>query len=567
MSVHGFGFSASNEDRDDDRENNASRPGRDNRSGRDDTAPRASGESSRGAAGNGASDNNGSADGHGSDNSAHASGSARGAGHSGSNGNRTSGSDSRTSGDNDSATGPNNIFDAFAQMFGGSSFAAFPGGFSIHSVVDPSAGGNTSGSGNTGANPNDLFGSLSGMFAGFQEAMNDAMKNQSEGGEHQALNLTAIEKAARQHISEESRTNPRLTAPSEGDDTAVRDATQLVTIWLDDATALDRADISPTVCTPTQWLVETLPTWQKLMSPIAQAMQDAQLETVPEELRSAVTTIMAVFGGVNGMNVTQQLSASLANLALRTVSTTEWGIPLARHSAILPWRLDDLSTEFGQPAREVLIYLCAREAAHQRLFARAGWLDERIILAVENYSKGVHLDTAAIDEAMRDIEGMQGDPNEMMARMQEFMEASSNPEMYSDNPQAAVQLDTLLSLIEGWVDAVVATALFDRIPVTKDIHAAWCRYRTEHPALSDVASGVGLNLTPSRADDAALLWNRLTAAVGVEARDNVWNHPDFLPVATDLDHPARFIDAQLAAQDADDFDPISEIKRLEDEGK
>jgi hypothetical protein len=42
--------------------------------------------------------------------------------------------------------------------------------------------------------------------------------------------------------------------------------------------------------------------------------------------------------------------------------------------------------------------------------------------------------------------------------------------------------------------------------------------------------------------EAAVLWERLTEAAGVDARDAVWQHPDLLPSAADLDEPAGFID-------------------------
>jgi hypothetical protein len=42
--------------------------------------------------------------------------------------------------------------------------------------------------------------------------------------------------------------------------------------------------------------------------------------------------------------------------------------------------------------------------------------------------------------------------------------------------------------------------------------------------------------------EAAELWERLTQAAGIDARDAVWNHPDLLPRSQDLDDPAAFID-------------------------
>ena len=62
------------------------------------------------------------------------------------------------------------------------------------------------------------------------------------------------------------------------------------------------------------------------------------------------------------------------------------------------------------------------------------------------------------------------------------------------------------------------------------------------PAEQTFATLVGLELRPRKLREAAALWERLTEAAGADARDAVWQHPDLLPGAEDLDEPAGFID-------------------------
>ncbi|HTM86334.1 MAG TPA: zinc-dependent metalloprotease, partial [Mycobacterium sp.] len=71
------------------------------------------------------------------------------------------------------------------------------------------------------------------------------------------------------------------------------------------------------------------------------------------------------------------------------------------------------------------------------------------------------------------------------------------------------------------------------------------RRATGGPAEQTFASLVGLELRPRKLREAAELWERLTDAVGVDARDAVWQHPDLLPGSRDLDEPAGFIDSIL----------------------
>lgn len=103
--------------------------------------------------------------------------------------------------------------------------------------------------------------------------------------------------------------------------------------------------------------------------------------------------------------------------------------------------------------------------------------------------------------------------------------------------------------------------------MASSIGAAWSVYRdNDQPGMESLVKTVGISLSAPKASEAAELWRRLTVAVGIERRDDVWNHPDFLPVDSDLDSPAGFIDSILASQeDVDGFDPIGEIERLERE--
>ena len=120
------------------------------------------------------------------------------------------------------------------------------------------------------------------------------------------------------------------------------------------------------------------------------------------------------------------------------------------------------------------------------------------------------------------------------------------PKATPEQTAALERLETLLALIEGWVQTVVADALGDRIPGTSALSETLRRRRaTGGPAEQTFATLVGLELRPRKLREAAVLWERLTQAVGADARDAVWQHPDLLPNAEDLDEPAGFIDRMI----------------------
>jgi hypothetical protein len=67
--------------------------------------------------------------------------------------------------------------------------------------------------------------------------------------------------------------------------------------------------------------------------------------------------------------------------------------------------------------------------------------------------------------------------------------------------------------------------------------------------------------------EAAVLWERLTDAAGIDARDAVWQHPDLLPNSADLDEPAGFIDRIIGGDTSGlDIDSaIAEFQKSQDE--
>ena len=66
---------------------------------------------------------------------------------------------------------------------------------------------------------------------------------------------------------------------------------------------------------------------------------------------------------------------------------------------------------------------------------------------------------------------------------------------------------------------------------------------------------MGLELRPKRLREAAALWDELYKERGATGRDAVWEHPDFLPTAEDLDDPSGFVRGSAPM----DFDNIADL--------
>jgi len=135
----------------------------------------------------------------------------------------------------------------------------------------------------------------------------------------------------------------------------------------------------------------------------------------------------------------------------------------------------------------------------------------------------------------------------------------------TDEQLAALRrLETMLALVEGWVDVVTAQATA-RLPKSDAIAESVKRRRAAGgPAESAFATLVGLELRPRRLREAAAMWQAVTDAVGAEARDGLWAHPDIVPSEADVDDPTLLI-ARLTGGEPEQDDVDRALQDLLDD--
>jgi len=186
---------------------------------------------------------------------------------------------------------------------------------------------------------------------------------------------------------------------------------------------------------------------------------------------------------------------------------------------------------------------------------------------VEAYAAGMKIDMSGMEQMAAGFDpSALADPSKMEELLSQGM---FEPKATPEQTLALERLETLLALVEGWVATVVSSALGDRIPGTVALSEMVRRRRaTGGPAEQTFATLLGLELRPRKMREAGVLWERLTEAAGIDARDAVWNHPDLMPSSSDLDEPAGFIDriigGDVSSADIDSL--IEEIQKDSDGG-
>jgi putative hydrolase len=261
---------------------------------------------------------------------------------------------------------------------------------------------------------------------------------------------------------------------------------------------------------------------------------------------------------VGGTLFAMQLGQVVGQLATEVVSGGDVGIPLLdgeqRQAALVAQNIDTFASGLDIAIVEVRLYLAVRELAHARLFRHAKWVRLHLLTQITDFARGIRIDTDRLEQLAADFDP--SNPEELRAAV---TSGALIPPKSDEQLAALARLETMLALVEGWVDVVTAAATA-RLPKSIAIAETVRRRRAAGgPAESAFATLVGLELRPRRLREAAAMWQAVQDAVGAEARDSLWAHPDILPTDADIDDPTALVARlQGGTPEPDDVDQALE---------
>jgi len=352
-----------------------------------------------------------------------------------------------------------------------------------------------------------------------------------------AVNWTLAHDTARGLVAQAG--DPSVSAAERRE---VEQALDLATLWLDPVSSFPATSSGGGAWSRSEWIEATLPSWQRIVEPVAVRVNDSMNgilpteglpEGLPPEFAQMAAPLMGMARQMGSMMFGSQLGQGLGTLAGEVLGAADVGIPLTDDGrcALLPRNVAAFGEGLGVDLDQVRLYVALREAASQRLFAHVPWLRSQLTAAVEAYASGITLDRSRIEEAARGI-----DPSNPEAMQEVLASGVFIPEDTPEQMAALARLETLLALVEGWVDDVVTEASAGRLPAADALRETMRRRRaTGGPAEKTFATLVGLELRPRRLREASQLWSSVREARGPEARDALWGHPDLLPAPDDLD--------------------------------
>lgn len=333
-------------------------------------------------------------------------------------------------------------------------------------------------------------------------------------------------------------------------------ALRLADHWLDEVTLLPAAGGKVTAWSRAEWVEQTLTGWLELIGPLAANLGDSmasafkELEEggqLPAEMDLGAMggfagPLGAIVKQLGGALFAQQLGTTIGTLAGKVVGANDITLPLTKVTALVPANVTEWAQDLGLSDEDVRIFLALRESATARLLAHVPWLATRLKESVAAYGSGLVINISAIQEQAERAIAAMGESNNPEAIQDAINDGLFMPAHTPEQEAALTRLETLLALIEGWVDVVVNQAMGDRVPSRLNLQETSRRRRaTASPTQITFATLVGLEVSPRLARESAHFWQVATDQYGPAKRDEFWSHSELLPDASGIADPIAFL--------------------------
>jgi putative hydrolase len=365
----------------------------------------------------------------------------------------------------------------------------------------------------------------------------------------EGLNWSLVETQAKQIANQGSKRVSDSVAKS------ISNAMATGSLWLDEVTEVASITSEPKLLSRELWIADSLGLFKDLATPVANRMSEALTENfqenLPEEFSGFMSQASGIMKSAGSVMFAMQMGQALGRLSEEVLSAGDIGLPIFKEPrpAFVAQNLAELVDSLEEESDQVYFYFVIRELAHARLFKQSKWLREYTVNLITAYAREISIDNTRIVEMSENF-----DPNEIGNIQKAFESGALIAPRTPAQTVALERIETVLALIEGWVDCVSQKATV-RLPRSAAIAELVRRKRSAGgPAEKTFLTLIGLELRPRKLREASAMWNAITDAVGIQKRDAIWSHPDLLPTEADIADPSALIAKLSNGAPEDDMD-------------
>ena len=365
----------------------------------------------------------------------------------------------------------------------------------------------------------------------------------------EGLNWSLVETQAKQIASANSRKVPESVSKS------IDAAMATGSLWLDEVTEVASITSEPKLLSRELWVADSLGLFKDLATPVANRMSEALTENfkenLPEEFSGFMSQASGLMKSAGSVMFAMQMGQALGRMSEEVLSAGDIGLPIFKEPrpAFVAQNLAELVDSLEEDTDQVYFYFVIRELAHARLFKQSKWLRDYTVNLITAYAREISIDNTRIVEMSENF-----DPADIGNIQKAFESGSLIAPRTPSQTIALERIETVLALIEGWVDCVTQAATA-RLPRSSAIAEVVRRKRSAGgPAEKTFLTLIGLELRPRKLREASAMWNEVTDKVGIQKRDAIWSHPDLLPTDADIQDPSALIAKLSNSAPEDDMD-------------
>jgi len=365
----------------------------------------------------------------------------------------------------------------------------------------------------------------------------------------EGLNWSLVETQAKQIAGANSRPVPESVGK------AIDAAMATGSLWLDEVTEVASITSEPKLLSRELWVADSLGLFKDLATPVANRMSEALTENfkenLPEEFSGFMSQASGLMKSAGSVMFAMQMGQALGRMAEEVLSAGDIGLPIFKEPrpAFVAQNLAQLVDSLEEDSDQVYFYFVIRELAHARLFKQSKWLRDYTVNLITAYAREISIDNNRIVEMSENF-----DPADIGNIQKAFESGSLIAPRTPSQTIALERIETVLALIEGWVDCVTQAAT-TRLPRSAAIAEVVRRKRSAGgPAEKTFLTLIGLELRPRKLREASAMWNEITDKVGIQKRDAIWSHPDLLPTDADIQDPTALIAKLSNSAPEDDMD-------------
>ena len=365
----------------------------------------------------------------------------------------------------------------------------------------------------------------------------------------EGLNWSLVETQAKQIAGANSRPVPESVGK------AIDAAMATGSLWLDEVTEVASITSEPKLLSRELWVADSLGLFKDLATPVANRMSEALTENfkenLPEEFSGFMSQASGLMKSAGSVMFAMQMGQALGRMAEEVLSAGDIGLPIFKEPrpAFVAQNLAQLVDSLEEDSDQVYFYFVIRGLAHARLFKQSKWLRDYTVNLITAYAREISIDNTRIIEMSENF-----DPADIGNIQKAFESGSLIAPRTPSQTIALERIETVLALIEGWVDCVTQAAT-TRLPRSAAIAEVVRRKRSAGgPAEKTFLTLIGLELRPRKLREASAMWNEITDKVGIQKRDAIWSHPDLLPTDADIQDPTALIAKLSNSAPEDDMD-------------